>query len=376
MAETIDSFERRFSAAALKGINAETWDLFIRTINARLKGVEEKKAAFEATEQLLVSIGLQRINEALLPAFQTITGLAHLGAIFTATSTTTLEVGVGQKQLTIAQEYRERFAPSAYLAIRASGQTSPVMTGSLANYHRESGTLTINVDYADGEGSHASWVISPTASPDYDGVVLVRGNAPPDLDTLEKIAAAIGNDPDFAETIANAFESLGNTLSTHKHDDLYVPLSREIATQGLATGGGSLGQSRTIDVPKAAGADMRAGTNDDKALTTKAAYDSVAEVALTDAATIVIDLQSGTDFRVTLNGNRTLGNPINADKVVGKKGRIRILHSNRSLAFGSNWKFAGGEAPDLSSGSNKTDILYYDVIAANFILGVLVPEIS
>lgn len=80
------------------------------------------------------------------------------------------------------------------------------------------------------------------------------------------------------------------------------------------------------------------------------------------------------DFVVTLGGNRTLGNPT-VTGVIGKKGHTG-QSQGRTLSFGSNWEFAGDEAPDLSSGSNKTDILYYDVIAADRILGVLVAEIS
>lgn len=155
-----------------------------------------------------------------------------------------------------------------------------------------------------------------------------------------------------------------------------VPNTRTVTGSGLASGGGPLLEDLSINVPKADGADMRAGQNDDKALTTKAAYDAMAEVTLTDATTITIDLQAGTDFTVTLNGNRTLANPTNADKVIGKKGRIRISHSDRTLAFGSNWEFANGEAPSLSAGTSKTDVLYYDVISATRILASLVPDIS
>lgn len=208
-----------------------------------------------------------------------------------------------------------------------------------------------------------------------------------DADTEEWVDSA-GSPPQTASQVP--FTPSGNLSATNVQAALEeldsekepalgftpVPNTRKVEGAGLAQGGGALSADQTITVPKAEAADMRAGTNDDKALTTKAAYDAMAEVELTDAAIIVIDLQSGTDFRVTLNGNRTLGNPINAAQVIGKKGRIRITHSDRTLAFGSNWKFAGGEAPYLSSGSNKTDILYYDVIAADRVLGVLVPEIS
>jgi hypothetical protein len=374
MAEVVDAFERAFSAASLKGINAETWDRFIRTINVRLKGVEEKKADFEAAEQLLIGLGLQRINEALLPAFQTITGLSHLGAIFSTTSSTTLEIGVGSKELTIAEADRDRFAPSAYLAIRATGEGVRVMTGYLVEYQRETGTLKIDVDQFRGEGSHNDWTISAAAAPDFASFADIRGEAPEGLDTLEKIAQAIDNDPTFAETINSALASLNASLVNGLSGK--VSLSRKIETSGLAQGGGTLASDRTILVPKANAASLRGGTDDTSALTAKAAYSAMAEVTLTDAATVTIDLTAGTDFYLPLGGNRTLANPTNADKVIGKKGRIRIVHSDRTLSFGSNWEFAGGEAPDLSEGSNKTDILYYDVIAADRILGALVPEIS
>lgn len=46
-----------------------------------------------------------------------------------------------------------------------------------------------------------------------------------------------------------------------------VPTTRQVATSGLATGGGPLSADRTITVPKATVADVQAGTEDAKAVT-------------------------------------------------------------------------------------------------------------
>jgi len=46
-----------------------------------------------------------------------------------------------------------------------------------------------------------------------------------------------------------------------------VPAARQVATSGLATGGGTLAADRTIDVAKATPAQIRAGTNDATAIT-------------------------------------------------------------------------------------------------------------
>lgn len=89
-----------------------------------------------------------------------------------------------------------------------------------------------------------------------------------------------------------------------------------------------------------------------------------AVTALTDAATIALDLSLSNNFSVTLGGNRTLGNPTNA--VAGQSGVIVITQDatgSRTLAYGTNYKAAGGIAnlPALSTAANTVDHLYYYV---------------
>jgi hypothetical protein len=87
-------------------------------------------------------------------------------------------------------------------------------------------------------------------------------------------------------------------------------------------------------------------------------------VALTDAATIAVDLSLGNNFTVTLAGNRTLGAPTNA--TAGQSGVIVVTQDgtgSRTLAFDTIYKFAGGSsnAPNLTGTASAVDVLAYYV---------------
>lgn len=115
----------------------------------------------------------------------------------------------------------------------------------------------------------------------------------------------------------------------------------------------------------------------DRILTTDIVWSAMAEVTLSDAATIAVDLDTGFDFTVTLAGNRALGNPTNV--TVGQKGRIRVVQDgtgSRTLSYESSYEFAGGSAPTLSTTAADEDILYYDCISATRILITAILDIS
>lgn len=106
-------------------------------------------------------------------------------------------------------------------------------------------------------------------------------------------------------------------------------------------------------------------------------WDAAAEVTLTDAATIAVDMSTFINGTVTLAGNRTLGNPTNTK--VGQTGRIRIVQDGtgtRTLAYAANWEFAGATAPVLSTAPGAEDILFYTVISATRIYASLAKAIG
>jgi hypothetical protein len=88
-------------------------------------------------------------------------------------------------------------------------------------------------------------------------------------------------------------------------------------------------------------------------------------VPLTDAATIAINAAAGNDFRVTLGGNRTLGNPSNP--VDGQKIVIWVTQDgtgSRTLAYGSAYGFAASlSAPVLSTAAGAVDVLGFEYFA-------------
>lgn len=100
---------------------------------------------------------------------------------------------------------------------------------------------------------------------------------------------------------------------------------------------------------------------------------AVASIAtLTDGATITPDFSTACNFSVTLGGNRTLANPTNA--TAGQSGSIFIAQDgtgSRTLAYGSDWEFAGGSAPTLSTAASAVDRLDYIVRASGSIHAVL-----
>lgn len=84
--------------------------------------------------------------------------------------------------------------------------------------------------------------------------------------------------------------------------------------------------------------------------------------ALTDGATITPDFAVANNFSVTLGGNRTLANPSNL--TAGQSGSIFISQDgtgSRTLAYGSQYDFAGGTAPTLSTAASAVDRIDYVV---------------
>jgi hypothetical protein len=92
--------------------------------------------------------------------------------------------------------------------------------------------------------------------------------------------------------------------------------------------------------------------------------------SLSDGSTITIPFDSGVHHSVTLGGNRTFGDPGNTGNAVGQSGSIFITQDgtgSRTASFHSDFKFAGGTAPTLSTAANAIDRIDYVIKAANVV---------
>lgn len=100
---------------------------------------------------------------------------------------------------------------------------------------------------------------------------------------------------------------------------------------------------------------------------------------LTDAATITPDFSASNNFTLTLGGTgRTLANPTNI--TAGQSGVIVIQQDGTGgrtiTTYGSNFKFAGGTAPTLSSTANDLDVLSYYCVSSSVIVASLGANFS
>ncbi len=90
---------------------------------------------------------------------------------------------------------------------------------------------------------------------------------------------------------------------------------------------------------------------------------AIAEIdTLNSASTVTPDFATSCNFTLTLGTNVTLANPDNV--TAGQSGSIFLVQDgtgSRTLTLGSNYDFAGGTAPTLSTAANAVDRLDYIV---------------
>ena len=99
--------------------------------------------------------------------------------------------------------------------------------------------------------------------------------------------------------------------------------------------------------------------------------------ALSDGATITIDMADSNNFSVTLGGNRTFANPSN--DTAGQCGSIFITQDgtgSRTASWNSDWDFAGGTAPTLTTTADAVDRVDYIILDSSNIHAVATLDLS
>jgi len=113
-----------------------------------------------------------------------------------------------------------------------------------------------------------------------------------------------------------------------------------------------------------------------QATTTEPGAVAPAVVNLTDAATIAVDASLGNDFRVTIAGNRTMGNP--ANPVNGQQIIFQVTQGSGgsyTLNWASDYEFSTDlPQPTLSTTAGQTDLLgfIYNTAKGTWLLAAFV----
>ena len=182
---------------------------------------------------------------------------------------------------------------------------------------------------------------------------------PIDLADNEKIRFGTGNDLEIYHDSSNSFidNSTGDLkLRGGTNDILLQPVNTEIALKAIPNGALELYHDNVKKIETASGG---------ISLTGGAAANIT---ALSDGATITIDMATACHHSVTLGGNRTFAAPSN--QVIGQSGSIFITQDgsgSRTASFNAAFKFVGGTAPTLTTGAGLTDRIDYIIFSSNVI---------
>lgn len=208
-------------------------------------------------------------------------------------------------------------------------------------------------------------------------------SAPGALNTLNELAAALGDDANFASTVTTALAAK-QTASANLTTFAGIAPSANVQTLLAAVNFAAIRSALSL-VP---GADVQAqsaalaiyaGVSPSANIQSVLGAENYAAlralirqspVNLTDAATIVVDATLGEVFRVTLGGNRTLANPTGAYDGQYLMFEIRQDGTGgRTITLGNKFRFCADiTACTLSTAASKKDRLFvcYDATDDKF----------
>lgn len=87
----------------------------------------------------------------------------------TSTSTTSLTIGTGTKNLTV--QTSKGYSPGMEVVIAYTTSPTNRMVGTVVSYDSGTGALVVSSSAIDGSGTQTAWTVSPTSLVDFDGQI-------------------------------------------------------------------------------------------------------------------------------------------------------------------------------------------------------------
>ncbi|MET3527269.1 hypothetical protein [Phenylobacterium koreense] len=237
----------------------------------------------------------------------------------------------------------------ASLALNILNAPATSATSSSSLTLAGSGTLNFTLDQMDKAFMAGMTVgFARTSNPDEQMIVLLTAFTP---------ATGVGQGTIVSSTTTGGPYSGWNVFRTASGG---IPATRSITFNFGASliAAGTLAADIVITLGKATAAEIAAGLDDLKAITSKGLTDSMAPQVLTDQATIQWDMSQRQSAMVTLGGNRTLNKPTNYKRGVTYDIEVwQDATGGRTLAFHACYEFGAQGVPIVSSGANKMTLI-------------------
>lgn len=144
---------------------------FTQAVESRLKPLDDKIVDYDVVVGQLTATGLDRVNEILIPAVQSVIDLTDLGFMTASSTSYSVALDMGTATWVIdAGPQRTNFRPTPWVYVQHNEVLGDWAVGRLLSYDHVTGELELNIEFipvgAD-PGPHVNWTLSmsPAATP-------------------------------------------------------------------------------------------------------------------------------------------------------------------------------------------------------------------
>lgn len=206
-------------ALGLKASDTFTYEVLVRllrAIEARLKPLEDQTGSLEEAIEAVRKVGLDRINEVLVPAIQLVFEIQSKGFLVArSSSSVTLAEGNVLTLIVGEEQGRALFTPGPFTALTREANADDYAIARTIDYNQTSGVYTCQVLSFEGTaGPHSDWVIGALAASTIAGMTL-RNQAAAARDASAGYAAAADAARGLAVAAKEAAEAAAGVAGGH-----------------------------------------------------------------------------------------------------------------------------------------------------------------